>query len=120
MSLKGFNPNEIVEINGLDIETPRLVCFEDKSFCRYYVGLRESVKPCEWAYFSLDTLRLLEEYAGNNVSRRALEKYIKRRSLLPPIYARKISWRLMIKVLSREEQREERHRGLEIYNSRAR
>jgi intergrase/recombinase len=100
--IESFNPDEVIEINSLDVETSRLVCFNDKSFCRYYVGLRESVKPCEWAYFSLDTLRLLKEYSGVSVSRRALTKYVKRRNLLLPKYVRKISWRLMIKVMSRE------------------
>jgi intergrase/recombinase len=118
--IESFNPDEIIEINGLDIETSRLVCFNDKGFCRYYVGLRESVKPCEWAYFSIDTLRLLKEYAGNNVSRRALTKYVKRRDLLLPKYVRKISWRLMIKVMSREIARFIQSRFGELKISEAR
>jgi intergrase/recombinase len=118
--IESFNPNEIIEINGLDVETHRLVCFEDKSFCRYYVGLRESVKPCEWAYFSLDTLRLLKEYSGISISRRALTKYVKRRSLLLPKYVRKISWRLMIKVMSREVARFIQSRFGELKISEAR
>jgi len=104
----------------LDIETSRLVCFEDKDFCRYYVGLRESVKPCEWAYFSLDTLRLLKEYTGYRINRTALERYIKRRNLLPPKYVRKISWRLMIKVMSREVTRFIQSRFGELKISEAR
>jgi intergrase/recombinase len=118
--IESFNPNEIIEINGLNAETPRLVCFEDKGFCRYYVGLRESVKPCEWAYFSLDTLRLLKECAGISVSRRALTKYVKRRNLLLPKYVRKISWRLMIKVMSREIARFIQSRFGELKISEAR
>jgi hypothetical protein len=43
------------------------VCFEGRGFCRYYVGIRESAKPCEWAYLSLETLELLKEYAGTKV-----------------------------------------------------
>jgi len=118
--IESFNPNEVIEINGLDIETHRLVCFNDKGFCRYYVGLRESVKPCEWAYFSIDTLRLLKEYAGISVSRRALTKYVKRRNLLLPKYVRKISWRLMIKVMSREIARFIQSRFGELKISEAR
>jgi len=118
--IESFNPNEIIEINGLDIETSRLVCFEDKGFCRYYVGLRESVKPCEWAYFSLDTLRLLKEYSGISVSRRALTKYVKKRNLLLPKYVRKISWRLMIKAVSREIARFIQSRFGELKISEAR
>jgi len=118
--IESFNPNEIIEINGLDIETSRLVCFEDKGFCRYYVGLRESVKPCEWAYFSIDTLRLLKEYSGISVSRRALTKYVKKRNLLLPKYVRKISWRLMIKAVSREIARFIQSRFGELKISEAR
>jgi len=118
--IESFNPNEVIEINGLDIETHRLVCFNDKGFCRYYVGLRESVKPCEWAYFSLDTLRLLKEYSGISVSRRALTKYVRRRDLLLPKYVRKISWRLMIKVMSREIARFIQSRFGELKVSEAR
>ena len=118
--IESFNPEEIIEINGLDIETSRLMCFEDKGFCRYYVGLRESVKPCEWAYFSIDTLRLLKEYSGINISRRALTKYVKRRNLLLPKYVRKISWRLMIKVMSREIARFIQSRFGELKVSEAR
>jgi len=118
--IESFNPEEIIEINGLDIETSRLMCFEDKGFCRYYVGLRESVKPCEWAYFSIDTLRLLKEYSGINISRRALTKYVKRRNLLLPKYVRKISWRLMIKVMSREVARFIQSRFGELKVSEAR
>jgi len=118
--IESFNPEEIIEINGLDVETHRLVCFEDKSFCRYYVGLRESVKPCEWAYFSIDTLRLLKEYSGISISRRALTKYVRRRNLLLPKYVRKISWRLMIKVMSREVARFIQSRFGELKISEAR
>jgi intergrase/recombinase len=118
--IESFNPDEVIEINGLDVETSRLVCFNDKGFCRYYVGLRESVKPCEWAYFSIDTLRLLKEYAGISVSRRALTKYVRRRNLMLPKYVRKISWRLMIKVMSREVARFIQSRFGELKISEAR
>jgi intergrase/recombinase len=102
MLIKSFGPNEVVEINGLGIDTPRLVCFDDKNFCRYYLGLREVVKPCEWAYFSVDTLRLIEKYKNIHVDRYAVVKYAKRNGLILPKYIRKISWRLMIKIMPRE------------------
>lgn len=97
-----FKPDEIVEINGLEVDTPRLVCLEGLGFCRYYVGVRESVKPCEWAYFSTETLKLLEKHAGKRVDRRALERYIERRKLLLPKYVRKVAWRLMVRAMPRE------------------
>jgi len=100
--IKNFKPSEIIELDTLDIDTPRLVCFEDRGFCRYYVGIKEVAKPCEWAYFSIDTLKILKKYAGLKIDRRPLEKYIRRRKLLTPKYMRKISWRLMIKVMPKE------------------
>jgi len=35
--IKNFEPNEVVEVIELYTDTPRLICFEDKRFCRYYV-----------------------------------------------------------------------------------
>jgi len=78
-----------VEINGLGVDAPRLVCLYDKGFCRYYVGVRETAKPCEWAHFSTETLRLLEKYVGSTLGREPLQKYVKRRGLLLPKYVRK-------------------------------
>jgi len=40
--IEGWSPNEVIVIPNIDVETKRLVCFEDKGFCRYYIGLRES------------------------------------------------------------------------------
>jgi intergrase/recombinase len=118
--IRTFNPEEVVEINGLDTETKRLVCFEDKGFCRYYVGVRESVKPCEWAYFSIETLEILKQHAGLRISKRPLERYVKRRNLLMPKYMRKIAWRLMIKAMSREVARFIQSRFGELKISEAR
>jgi len=100
MIIESFKPNEIIEINGLD--TPRFICFSEKKFCRYYVGIKETMKPCEWAYFSLDTFKILEKYSGKRIARRLVYKYVKKRNLLLPKYIRKISWRLMIKTMPRE------------------
>jgi intergrase/recombinase len=103
--VESFSPRELVEIPGVGLETTRLVCFHDKGFCRYYVGIRGSQKPCEWAYFSTKTLKLLEEYAGESVDRNSVRKYAKRNGLLPPKYMRKAAWRLMIRVMPREVAR---------------
>jgi len=97
-----FSPRDLVEISGVELETTRLVCFQDKGFCRYYLGVRGHVKPCEWAYFSLETLRLLEKHAGRKIKRSTLEEYTKNHDLLPPKYMRKVAWRLMIRVMPRE------------------
>jgi intergrase/recombinase len=118
--VKNYKPMEIVEINGLGVDTPRLVCFHDKGFCRYYVGVRETAKPCEWVYFSTNTLRLLEEYAGSTVGRVPLQKYVKRRGLLLPKYVRKAAWRLMIRAMPREVARFIQSRFGELKISEAR
>jgi len=118
--VESFSPNEVVEINGLDVDTPRLVVFEDKGFCRYYMGLREVVKPCEWAYFSIETLRLLEKHAGKSVRRRVLEKYVEKHNLLLPKYVRKVAWRLMIRAMPREVARFVQSRFGELKVSEAR
>jgi intergrase/recombinase len=118
--VRTFNPEEVVEINGLDTETKRLVCFEDKGFCRYYVGVKESVKPCEWAYLSKETVEILKQHAGLRISKRPVERYVKRRNLLMPKYVRKIAWRLMIKAMPREVARFIQSRFGELKISEAR
>ena len=82
--IESYNPRELVEIPGVGLETTRLVCFEKRGFCRYYVGIRGSQKPCEWVYFSTETRRLLEEHAGESIDRNSTRKYAKRNGLLPP------------------------------------
>jgi intergrase/recombinase len=118
--VKSFNPRELVEIPGVRLETARLVCFNDRGFCRYYLGIRGSQKPCEWAYFSSETLKLLEEYAGESVDRNSVRKYAKRNGLLPPKYMRKVAWRLMIRAMPREVARfiQSRLRELKISEAR--
>ena len=118
--VENYKPREIVEINGLGVDTPRLVCFYDKGFCRYYIGIRETAKPCEWVYFSTETLKLLREYAGSTVNRRPLEKYVKRRNLLLPKYVRKAAWRIMIRSMPREVARFIQSRFGELKVSEAR
>ncbi|MCC6014816.1 MAG: integrase [Desulfurococcaceae archaeon] len=118
--VRSFNPGEVVEVPGVDLETERLVCFEPRGFCRYYVGIRESAKPCEWAYLSTTTLELLEEYAGAKVDRRPLERFVSRRNLLLPKYMRKVAWRLMVRVMPREVARFMQSRFGELKVSEAR
>jgi len=58
-----WNPGEVVEIPGIGVITKRLTCFNDRGFCRYYMGLRGWAKPCEWVYFSTKTLEFMEQIA---------------------------------------------------------
>jgi hypothetical protein len=55
--MKTFNSSEVVKIPEIHLETPKLICFEDRGFCRYYVGIEGSQKPCEWTYFSIESLK---------------------------------------------------------------
>jgi len=103
--IKSFNPKELVEVSGIDLVTPRLVIFQDRGFCRYYLGIREVAKPCDWAYFSLETLELLKKNLGFKVSRWGLTRYATKHKLLAPKYMRKVAWRLMIQVIPREVAR---------------
>jgi len=117
--IKSFNPKELVEILGLDLVTERLFCSE-KSFCRYYLGMREVTKPCEWVYFSSETFEILKKYAGQRISRYALQKYAKKHELLTPKNMRKVAWRMMIRVMPREVARfvQSRFGELKISESR--
>jgi len=118
--VESFNPGELVEVPGAGLETKRLVCFEEEGFCRYYMGVRGSQKPCEWAYFSLKTLQLLAGHAGRAVDRNSVRKYAARNSLLLPKYMRKVAWRLMVKAMPREVARFIQSRFGELKISEAR
>jgi intergrase/recombinase len=73
-----------------------------------------------WTYFSTETLRLLEKYAGSTVGRAPLQKYVKRRGLLLPKYVREAAWRLMIRAMPREVARFIQSRFGELKISEAR
>jgi len=118
--VKEFRPNEIVEIPAIGIATKRLVCFENKGFCRYYVGLRGSQKPCEWAYFSTETLQLLQRCAGRSINRSIVARYAKRCGLLAPKMMRKVSWRILVQAMPREVARFIQSRFGELRISEAR
>jgi len=117
---ENWSPRETIEIPGLDIVTRRLVCFVDKGFCRYYMGLRGSEKPCEWMYFSIETLEILKIALPRHVNRHQVTKYARRHGLLLPKYLRKVSWRLMVKTMSREAARFIQSRFGELRISEAR
>ncbi len=72
--LEEWRPGERVEIPGTSIVTRRLVCFSERGFCRYYMGLLEETKPCEWIYFSAEALKLLAQVAPRHVNRHQVRK----------------------------------------------
>jgi len=100
-----WNPDEVVEIREINLETKRLVCFNDRGFCRYYMGLRGSEKPCEWVYMSLESVKMIREIAGKKIGRSNVWRYAKRHGLIVPKMMRKVAWRLMVKAMSREAVR---------------
>ncbi len=97
--IKTFNPEEIVEIREIDMATKRLVCFENRGFCRYFVGVRGGQKPCEWVWFSLDLLPYLYTYRGAKIDRKDLWEYVNRHNLLRAKYLRKVNWRILTQVI---------------------
>jgi len=119
LMLEKWSPAETVEIPGTSIVIRRLAC-ADFGFCRYYMGLRGANKPCEWVYFSRQTLELVEKVAPRHINRHQITKYAKRNNLLLPKYVRKIAWRLMIKAMSRETARFIQSRFGELRVSEAR
>ena len=116
--VKDFKPEEVVEVPTIGLETKRLVCFE--KFCRYYVGIGGPQKPCEWAYFSIETLELLKRYAGSEADRSVVARYAKRHGLLVPKMMRKVSWRILVQVVPREVARFIQSRFGELRISEAR
>ncbi|MCD6301829.1 MAG: integrase [Staphylothermus sp.] len=93
--LASWNPEELVKIKGINVETKRLVCFEDKGFCRYYMGIYRGQKSCVWVYFSTELLELIESIAPMKINRTPVTKYAKRHKLVRPRMFRKVAWNLM-------------------------
>ncbi|RLG86769.1 MAG: integrase [Thermoprotei archaeon] len=118
--IETWSPSETVEIPGTSIASRRLICFNDRGFCRYYLGLRGSEKPCEWVYFSIDTLKLLRKIAPKHINRHQVTRYAKRHSLVLPKYLRKVSWRLMVTTMGGEVARFIQSRFGELKVSEAR
>jgi len=118
--VESWSPSDTVEIPGVNIETRRLVCFEDRGFCRYYMGLRGDVKPCEWVYMSMETLKLIESIAPKHINRHQVRRYAVRNELILPKYVRKVAWRLMVKAMPREVARFIQSRFGELRVSEAR
>lgn len=114
--IETWNPEEDVEV--YEMETRRLVTFS--GFSRYYMGLKEGNKPCEWVYFSDETLRLIEKIAPRHINKDDITKYAKRNNLVLPKYVRKASWRLLVQAVPREVARFVQSRLGELSVSEAR
>ncbi|MEM1652950.1 MAG: integrase [Ignisphaera sp.] len=118
--IRTWNPNEVVVIESIDLETERLVCFEDRGFCRYYLGLRGHQKPCEWIYMSRGTIELLKTLAPKDIDRNSVRRYAKRHNLTLPKMFRKVSWRIMVQTMPKEVARFIQSRFGELKTSEAR
>jgi len=94
-----YNPMETVEITSADIVSRRLVCYEDRGFCRYYLGLGETGKPCEWIWFPMDLLELVNKYGRTKRKRSKVSDYARNYDLLRPKYLRKLHWRIGTRVI---------------------
>lgn len=72
--LSSWSPSRVISIEAIDYESERLICFESKGFCRYYLGLKVTLKPREWAHMSLETLRLVESIMPKTINQFSVEK----------------------------------------------
>ncbi|MEM4452166.1 MAG: integrase [Thermosphaera sp.] len=118
--IRTWNPRETVVIESIDLETERLVCFEDRGFCRYYLGLRGHQKPCEWIYMSRGTIELLKTLAPKDIDRNSVRRYARRHNLTLPKMFRKVSWRIMVQTMPKEVARFIQSRFGELRVSEAR
>lgn len=114
--IETWNPEEEVEID--EFVTKRLLKLS--SFSRYYLGLREGNKPCDWVYLSNNTLKLIENISPRHISKDQVTRYAKRNNLILPKYMRKVSWRLLIEAMPREVARFIQSRFGELKISEAR
>ncbi|WP_342788229.1 integrase [Desulfurococcus sp.] len=96
--VESWSPDEIVFIEMLGRDSARLVCFDEKGFCRYYLGLRGGSKPCEWIYMPKELVQMIERYRGVRRSRTVVERYAKRHGLIQLKMLRKINWRILVRA----------------------
>jgi len=97
--IREWNPDQVVYIQMIDRDSKRLVCFEDKGFCRYYLGLRSGSKPCEWIYMPKELVPMVERYRGTRRSKDPILRYAKRHGLLLTKMFRKINWRILVRTI---------------------
>ncbi len=95
--IRTFSPEENIEISEIDLVTKRLVCFD--TFCRYYVGIRGTQKPCEWIWFSKELLQDLRRLRGIEIKRDRVSKYAARHNLVVPKLMRKVNWRILTSTI---------------------
>jgi len=93
-----YSPREVVKIEMTDSYTERLVCFENRGFCRYYLGIHTG-KPCEWIYFPTELLPLIEKYKGIKRWDDNVGKYAREHSLVRAKVFRELNWQILKKVV---------------------
>lgn len=97
--IREWSPDQVVYIPMLDRESRRLVCFDEKGFCRYYLGLRGGSKPCEWVYMPKGLVPMVEKYRGTNRRKDPITKYVREHGLIFPKMLRKINWRILVRTI---------------------
>ena len=93
-----YSPREVVKIEMTDSYTERLVCFEDRGFCRYYLGIHTG-KHCEWIYFPAELLPLIEKYKGVKRWDDNVSKYAREHGLVRAKVFRELNWQILKKVV---------------------
>ncbi len=96
-----YNPKEVVKIEITDSYTERLICFEDRGFCRYYLGIHTG-KDCEWIYFPHELLPLIEKYKGTKRWDDNVSKYAREHNLVGAKVFRELHWQVLKKVIDKD------------------
>jgi len=96
-----YNPEEIVKIEMTDSYTERLVCFENRGFCRYYLGIHTG-KECEWIYFPSELLSLIDKFKGANRWDDSVSKYAREHRLVNAKVFRELNWQILKKVVDKD------------------
>jgi len=89
--LATWSPDDEIEIG--DSFTPRLVCFDEQGFCRYYAGIHRGRKRTEWLWIPLDVVEELRQWVGTRIDRRYVTRYAEKHGLVMPKLLRKLNFR---------------------------
>jgi len=90
-----WNPDERLYVSYLNRNVKRLECFDDRGFCRYYMGKETDKKPAGFAYFPKQLLALIEQYREKLPNKRRIERVVSNLGVLRPKMVRVFALREM-------------------------
>jgi len=98
-----WNPSEAVENPITGRIGPRLICFEDKGFCRYGLFWYRGHKRCDYIYMPIQLAREIEELGRVSINAKAASTYYRKHGVVAPKMLRKLFYQVVVDATSDRE-----------------